>query len=102
MIDRRLSGLCPQGVKNVKKKQVVYKGLTRKELGPTQLKANLICRKSQNAGELREKAAISSIKFHVNCFQWGWIIRFEYVIKCKLFTRRWHVIEHSLMWTSGI
>ena len=61
----------PPGREKREKKQVVYKELTRKELGPTQLKANFICRKSQNAGELREIAAISSIKFRVNFFSVG-------------------------------
>ena len=61
----------PPGREKSEKKEVVYKELTRKGLGPTQLKENFICRKSQNAGELREKASISSSKFHVNFFSVG-------------------------------
>ena len=59
-------------------------------------------KKSQNAGELRGKFAISSIKFQVSLFQWGWIKRLDYVIKFRLFTRKWHVMKRSLMWLNEI
>ena len=53
----------PPGREKREKKQVVYKELARKGLGPTQLKANFICRKSQNAGELREKPLSVALSF---------------------------------------
>ena len=48
------------------------------------------------------KFTISSLKFHVNCFQWCWTMWLEYVIKCRLFTRKWYVMERSLMWYNGM
>ena len=32
----------------------------------------------------------------------GWKMHFEYVIKCRLLTRKWHMIEQSLKGQSGI
>ena len=51
---------------------------------------------------MRGKFTICSIKFHVNFFQWCRIMRLEYVIKCRLSTRKWHVMGRSLMWQNGI
>ena len=48
------------------------------------------------------KFTISSTKFHVNFFLWCWIMRLEYVIKCRLFTRKWHVTERGPIWRNGI
>ena len=56
------------------KMQVVYKKLT--------------C----DIGELHEKFTISCSWFHVNFFQWSWKMQLEYMIKCRLFTRKWQVI----------
>ena len=51
---------------------------------------------------MRGKFTICSIKFHVNFSQWCRIMRLEYVIKCRLSTRKWHVIWRGLMWQNGI
>ena len=55
-----LSGLFPLSVKR-DKMQFVYKNQHTMWLSPRHLKVNFICRKSQNMGELHEKATISSI-----------------------------------------
>ena len=67
MIDRCLSELCPQGVKNVKKAGCL-EGINTQGIRSNAAKSEFYLWKSQNAGELREIAAISSIKFHVNFF----------------------------------
>ena len=67
------------------KMQVVYKELTRDWVKSKVAKKEFYSLKSQNAGELHGKFAISRIKFMVSFFfQWGWIKRLEYVIKFSL------------------
>ena len=78
---------------------IIYKELTRDWVKSKVAKSEFYPLKIQNTGELRGKLAISSIKFQVSL---GWIKRLEYVIKCRLFTRKWHVMERSLMWLNGI
>ena len=78
---------------------ITYKELTRDWVKSKVAKSEFYPLKIQNTGELRGKLAISSIKFQVSL---GWIKRLEYVIKCRLFTRKWHVMERSLMWLNGI
>ena len=78
---------------------ITYKELTRDWVKSKVAKSEFYPLKIQNTGELRGKLAISSIKFQVSL---GWIKRLEYVIKCRLFTRKWHVMERSLMWLDGI
>ena len=78
---------------------IIYKELTRDWVKSKVAKSEFYPSKSQNTGELRGKLAISSIKFQVSL---GWIKRLEYVVKCRLFTRKWHVMERSLMWLNGI
>ena len=79
--------------------QIIYKELTRDWVKPNVAKREFYPLKSQNAGELRGKFTISSIKFQVSL---GWIKRLEYVIKFRLFTRKWHMRERSLMWLNVI
>ena len=47
--------------------------------------------------EFHGKFTIRSIYFHVKFFQWGKTMQLEYAIKCRLFTRKWHVIQGSLV-----
>ena len=96
-----LSGLSPVCEISVKM-QVVNKELMLIGLCPRWPKASFICSKSQNAGELHRKLTINSTKFHVNFFQWCLIMQLEYVIKYRLFTRKWHMMEQSVMWQNGI
>ena len=96
-----LSGLSPVCEISVKM-QVVNKELMLIGLCPRWPKASFICSKSQNAGELHRKLTINSTKFHVNFFQWCQIMQLEYVIKYRLFTRKWHMMEQSVMWQNGI
>ena len=79
--------------------QIIYKELTRDWVKPNVAKSEFYPLKSQNAGELRGKFTISSIKFQVSL---GWIKRLEYVIKFRLFTRKWQMRERSLMWLNVI
>ena len=79
--------------------QVVNKELMLIGLCPRWPKASF---KSENEGELHRKLTINSTKFHVNFFQWCQIMQLEYVIKYRLFTRKWHMMEQSVMWQNGI
>ena len=78
---------------------IIYKELTRDWVKPKVAKSEFYPLKSQNAGELRGKFTISSVKFQVSL---GWIKRLEYVIKFRLFTRKWQVSQRSLMWLNVI
>ena len=53
------------------KMQVVYKELTRDWIKSKLATRHFIRRKSQNAGEMREKFTVSSIFFHENVFSVG-------------------------------
>ena len=83
------------------KMQVVYKELTRDWVNSKVAKKEFYSLKSQNAGELRGKFAISRIKFMVSYFSVG--LDKAVRIRDKIqFTRKWHVMERSLMWLNGI
>ena len=104
---------------------IIYKELTRDWVKSKVAKSGFYPLKSQNTGELRENSplvALSSrwvfsqwgwikrleyvilvaLSSRWVFFQWGWIKRLEYVITFWLFTRKWHVMERSLMWLNGI
>ena len=44
----------------------------------------------------------SSNKEKINVFECGWIMWLEYMIKFRLFSKKWHIMEWSLMWQNGM
>ena len=84
------------------KMQVVYKELTRDWVKSKVAKKEFYSLKSQNAGELHGKFAISRIKFMVSFF---FSVGLDKAVRIRdkiQFTRKWHVMERSLMWLNGI
>ena len=51
---------------------------------------------------MRGKFTISSIKFHVKFFSGFLDNAVRIRDKCRLFSRKWHVMERCLMWQNGI
>ena len=97
-----LSGLCPLCVKYVIKCNLFTFELTRDWVNSKVVKSEFYSWKKSKRRGMCGKFTISSLKFHVNCFQWCWTMWLEYVIKCRLFTRKWYVMERSLMWYNGM
>ena len=81
---------------------IIYKELTRDWVKSKVAKSEFYPSKSQNAGELRGKLAISSIKFQVSFFSVGLDKAVRIRDKFRLFTKKWHVRERSLMWLNVI
>ena len=65
------------------KTQVVFKELTRNGVQSKVAKSAFV-RTQDNCGK---KFINSRILFHLKLFQWGWIMRLKYIIKCR-FSRR--------------
>ena len=77
---------------------IIYKELTRDWVKSKVAKSEFYPLKSQKTGELRENSPLVALSSRWVFSQWGWIKRLEYVITFRLFTRKWHVMERSLMW----
>ena len=104
-----LTGFCLSGLwfalcvcDICEKMYIVHKELTCDWVKSKVAKCKFYLQKNSKRRRTGGKFTISSTKFHVNFFLWCWIMWLEYVIKCRLFTRKWHVTERGPIWRNGI